>query len=366
MTHISTKGHSRHNVGLLVKFETILPINSQTPLLSLGEGNTPLVKSSYFGKLLDCEIYFKLEGCNPTGSFKDRGMVLAVAKAAEQGKKVLICASTGNTSASAAAYGVKFGFKTLVLLPQGKIAFGKLLQASMFGAILVKVSGNFDSCLQLVREVATIDDSPIALVNSVNPMRIEGQKTVVWEVHEQLGRAPDIHCLPVGNAGNIVAHWKGYSELAEKLFIKERPKMWGIQAENAAPIVLNKVVENPETFATAIRIGNPASWEGAKKAIEESNGHILAVSDDDIAAAYLSLARKEGIFCEPASAASLAGLLKMNRNGTDMKGKTVVCTLTGNGLKDPNSAEKLSLSNFDEHAIEPKLTNLTTILDKFI
>jgi threonine synthase len=277
----------------------------------------------------------KLEGANPTGSFKDRGMVMAVAKAKEEGKTVLVCASTGNTSASAAAYGARAGMRTIVVIPEGRIALGKLAQAKMYGAEILEIKGNFDEALQMVREVG--QEAGIALVNSVNPYRLEGQKTIAFEVIDQLGEVPDIFALPVGNAGNISASWKGFSEYAEKKGTK-RPVLLGVQAAGAAPIVNNHVVENPETVATAIRIGNPASWQLALNALDESNGTILAATDEEILEAYQLLAYTEGVFAEPASCASIAGLKKQVESGMIEKGATIVAVLTGNGLKDPETA----------------------------
>jgi threonine synthase len=283
-----------------------------------------------------CNVWLKYDGANPTGSFKDRGMTMAISKAAEDGSKAVICASTGNTSASAAAYAVKAGMKCAVLVPEGKIAMGKLAQAIVHGATLLQVNGNFDDCLTVARELA--DNYPVALVNSVNPVRIEGQKTASFEIIDQLGYAPDIHCLPVGNAGNITAYWKGYREYKSDGISDSLPRMWGFQAEGAAPLVNGAPVRNPETIATAIRIGNPASWDFAIAARDESEGLIDSVTDAEILEAYRLLASTEGLFCEPSSAAGVAGMLKRHRAGQLDPGQTIVCTLTGNGLKDPHWA----------------------------
>ncbi|ANU10279.1 threonine synthase [Planococcus antarcticus DSM 14505] len=321
--------------GLIEEHKEWLPITENTPPLTLQEGNTPLVHLEKLSKEWGIDLYVKLEGANPTGSFKDRGMVMAVAKAKEEGKTVLICASTGNTSASAAAYGARAGMRTIVVIPEGRIALGKLAQAKMYGAEILEIKGNFDEALQMVREVG--QEAGIALVNSVNPYRLEGQKTIAFEVIDQLGQVPDIFALPVGNAGNISASWKGFTEYAERTGEK-RPVLLGIQAAGAAPIVHNKVVENPETVATAIRIGNPASWQLALDALDQSNGTILAATDEEILEAYQLLARTEGLFAEPASCASIAGIKKQVESGMLEKGSKVVAVLTGNGLKDPETA----------------------------
>lgn len=284
---------------------------------------------------MDIELYFKFEGANPTGSFKDRGMAVAIPRALEEGGRAVICASTGNTSASAAAFAARAGIKAFVLIPEGKIAYGKLAQAIVHGANVLQINGNFDAALEIVKSV--VNEYPIKLVNSINPYRIEGQKTAAFEITDALGDAPIYHALPVGNAGNITAYWKGYKEYKDAGKAKRLPKMLGFQAAGAAPIVLGKPVEKPETVATAIRIGNPASWKGAVNAVTESGGKIDMVTDDEIIAAYRLVAASEGIFCEPASAASIAGVLKLGRAGFFSKGDVVVCTLTGNGLKDPDS-----------------------------
>ena len=322
--------------GVLERYKDYLPITPKTPIITLGEGDTPLVRSRSIEKEFGCKLYFKLEGCNPTGSFKDRGMVVAVAKAVEEGSKAIICASTGNTSASAAAFGARFGLRTAVIIPEGKIALGKLAQALIYGAKIIAIDGNFDQALKIVRQLS--DKHPITLVNSLNPYRIQGQKTAAFEVIDALGDAPDYHFIPVGNAGNITAYWKGYVEYHRAGKATQKPHMMGFQAAGAAPIVENRVIERPETVATAIRIGNPASWKGATDARDESGGVIDAVTDEEILAAYRLLAQEEGIFGEPASAAPIAGLLKSTKGGLKLKGKTVVAIITGTGLKDPDTA----------------------------
>ena len=322
--------------GLIDEYRDRLPVSPATPNVTLREGGTPLVYACVLSEMTGCEVWLKYDGANPTGSFKDRGMTVAISKAAEEGARAVICASTGNTSASAAAYAVKAGMVCAVLVPEGKIAMGKLAQAIVHGARLLQVQGNFDDCLTLARDLA--DRYPVSLVNSVNPDRIEGQKTASFEVVDLLGNAPDIHCLPVGNAGNITAYWKGYTEYADDGIASRRPRMWGFQAAGAAPLVHGEPVAKPETIATAIRIGNPASWVYAIAARDESGGVIDAVTDDEILAAYRLLASREALFCEPASAASVAGLLLMKERGLLDPGQSVVCTLTGNGLKDPQWA----------------------------
>ncbi len=322
--------------GLIEEYRDRLPVTANTPVITLREGGTPLVQAGVLSEMLDCDVWLKYEGANPTGSFKDRGMTMAISKAAEEGAKAVICASTGNTSASATAYAVKAGMTCAVLVPEGKIAMGKLAQAIVHGATLLQVEGNFDDCLTLARALS--DDYPVALVNSVNPARIEGQKTAAFEIVDLLGKAPDIHCLPVGNAGNITAYWKGYVEYARDGLAQSKPRMWGFQAAGAAPLVLGMPILNPETIATAIRIGNPASWQHAIAARDESGGVIDSVTDEEILRAYHLLASKEGLFCEPASAASVAGLINMHAAGLLDSGQLVVCTLTGNGLKDPHWA----------------------------
>ena len=320
--------------GVIEEYRNRLPITKKTPVITLREGGTPLVKAETLSMMLDNEIWLKVEGANPTGSFKDRGMTMAISKAAEDGAKAVICASTGNTSASAAAYASKAGMRPVVLVPQGKIAMGKLAQAIAHGSTLLQVDGNFDDCLNLARDLAA--NYPVALVNSVNPYRIEGQKTASFEIVDMLGDAPDIHALPVGNAGNITAYWKGYEEYFADKLAKKLPQMWGFQAAGAAPIVLGHKVDKPETIATAIRIGNPASWEQAVSARVKSGGIIDSVTDDEILAAYRLVAAKEGVFVEPSSAAGIAGLIKKQSEGKLPKNKRIVITVTGNGLKDVN------------------------------
>ena len=324
-------------VGVLRAYRELLPVTDATPLVTLGEGDTPLVKSNRLGKELGCtQLYFKLEGCNPTGSFKDRGMVVAIAKALEQGSKAVMCASTGNTSASAAAYSAHCDLPALVLIPKGEVAMGKLAQAMAYGAQILMVNGNFDTALSLARTFTC--KHPVTLVNSVNPHRLEGQKTAAFEVVDALGDAPDYVFIPVGNAGNITAYWKGFKEYHRLGRSRQLPRMMGFQAAGAAPIVLGEPVVNPQTIASAIRIGNPASWEGAEEARDASGGVIDSVSDDEILDAYRLLASHEGIFCEPASAASFAGLVKMLRGGLNLAEQKVVCIFTGTGLKDPDLA----------------------------
>ncbi len=322
--------------GVLYQWASILPITDATPRLSLGEGSTPLVRSVRLAAQcgLD-ELWFKLEMCNPTGSFKDRGMVVAVARAVESGAKAIMCASTGNTSASAAAYAAHAGIDCYVLVPEGKVAAGKMAQAVAYGTRIVEVAGNFDEALTAARELTS--SHPVALVNSVNPDRVQGQKTAAFEICEALGDAPELLAIPVGNAGNITAYWKGFIECSEREHASQHPRMLGFQAAGAAPLVSGSPVEKPETVASAIRIGNPASWQGAIAARDESEGSISAVSDEEILEAYALLARGEGLFCEPASAASVAGLLKLGRAGA-IRGGRAVAILTGNGLKDPDTA----------------------------
>ena len=323
--------------GILAKYGDFLPITAATPMISLGEGDTPLVRSRHLEKEIGCgELYFKLEGCNPTGSFKDRGMVVAVAKALEEGRTSVICASTGNTSASAAAYAAASGLSAVIVIPEGKIATGKLAQAIAHGARIITIDGNFDQSLDIVRNLA--QKHRVTLVNSINPHRIEGQKTAAFEIIDTLGDAPDYLFIPVGNAGNITAYWKGFSEYQQAGRANSRPRMMGFQAEGAAPIVRGHAISQPETVATAIRIGNPASWEKAIAARDQSDGVIDMVSDDEIMAAYRLIAAKEGIFGEPASAASLAGLIKLSGKGMDLRRKKVVCVITGTGLKDTDAA----------------------------
>lgn len=318
-------------MGVLTRYHDYLPITPKTPPLTLGEGGTPLVRANVLSEMSGSEVLLKLEGCNPTGSFKDRGMVVAMAKAMEQGARTVICASTGNTAASASAYAARAGLTCAVVIPSGQIARGKLGQAIVHGARILQIAGNFDRSLELARELSEKFD--LALVNSVNPYRLEGQKTAAFEIVDELGRAPDILALPVGNAGNITAYWKGFKEYARGL-----PRMFGFQAAGAAPLVSGIPVDNPQTIASAIKIGKPASWNGAIRARDESHGVIDAVTDDEIRAAHALLARREGVFVEPASAASVAGLLRCTREGRIERGQTTVCVLTGNGLKDPEFA----------------------------
>ena len=323
--------------GVLARYSEYLPVTDNTPMFTMGEGDTPLVRSVRIGDMAGCDdLYFKLEGCNPTGSFKDRGMVVAMAKALEEGSRAIMCASTGNTSASAAAFGAYCDVPALVIIPKGEVAMGKLAQAMAYGAKIIMVKGNFDTALDLVREFTSKHE--VTLVNSVNPHRLEGQKTAAFEIVDSLGEAPDYLFIPVGNAGNITAYWKGFQEYYKLGRSQSLPKMMGFQAEGAAPIVRGEPVANPQTIASAIRIGNPASWQGALDARDGSGGVIDMVSDDEILEAYRILATHEGIFCEPASAASFAGLVKLHRQGLDLKDRRVVCIFTGTGLKDPDLA----------------------------
>jgi threonine synthase len=335
-TTIAANPRTRAWRGVIEEYRDRLPVTAATPVVTLCEGGTPLVPAPRLSALTGCDVHLKVEGLNPTGSFKDRGMTMAISKAAEEGAKAVICASTGNTSASAAAYAVRAGMVCAVLVPQGKIAMGKLAQALVHGARLLQVDGNFDDCLNLARDLA--EHYPVSLVNSVNIYRIEGQKTAAFEIVDAFGDAPDVHFLPVGNAGNITAYWKGYVEYAADGVATKRPVMRGFQAAGSAPIVNGAPVASPSTIATAIRIGNPASWQQALAARDESGGAIEAVTDRDILAAYRLLAREEGVFVEPASAASVAGLLQAKAGGSLAAGQRVVCTVTGNGLKDPEWA----------------------------
>jgi threonine synthase len=337
MTHVATVAPGRPS--LVDRYRAYLPVTDTTPVVSLGEGFTPLVRARRLGEAIGVpNLHLKVEGANPTGSFKDRGMVVAIAKALESGATAVACASTGNTSASAAAYAAAAGLDCVVILPKGHIAAGKLLQALVAGARVVAVDGNFDAAFRIVRELADRNDPPITLVNSINPFRLEGQKTAAFEVCDDLGRAPDVLAIPVGNAGNITAYWMGFEAYREAGVIGRGPAMWGFQAEGAAPIVRGAPVESPETIATAIRIGNPASWQKAEAARDASGGRIEAVTDDEILAAYTDLARLEGVFCEPSSAASVAGVRKLAAAGGVPHEALVVCVLTGNGLKDPDTA----------------------------
>ena len=328
--------------GLIEKYRDRLPVHDDTRIISLGEGNTPLIRLNNIPRELgrEVDIYVKYEGLNPTGSFKDRGMTMAVTKAVEEGSRAIICASTGNTSASAAAYAARAGITAFVLIPDGKIALGKLAQAMMHGSVVVQIRGNFDDGMRLVKEVA--DHAPVTIVNSINPYRLQGQKTAAFEIVEELEFAPDYHCIPVGNAGNITAHWMGYSEYFEHGLVNGRPVMVGYQARGANPFVRGEMVDAPETVATAIRIGHPQSWEKAWNVQKESGGWFDDCSDEEILAAQKLLAEKEGVFCEPASATSLAGALRDVRSGRIPEGSKLVCTLTGHGLKDPDTAIRQS------------------------
>lgn len=334
--------HKRYT-GLIEFYRDRLPVSANTRIISLGEGNTPLIELHNIPRIIgkDVKIYVKFEGLNPTGSFKDRGMTMAVTKAVEAGSQAIICASTGNTSASAAAYAARAGIKAFVIIPEGKIALGKLAQTLMYNAKIIQISGNFDQGMELVKQVAEL--APVTIVNSINPFRIEGQKTAAFEIVDELGFAPDYHCLPVGNAGNITAYWKGYSEYARysnshTAVTRNVPIMCGYQAAGAAPFVVGHPVENPETLATAIRIGNPQSWDLAWQAQKESGGWFAKFTDEEILAAQKLLSQQEGVFCEPASATSLAGAIHDINAGKIPEGSTIVCTLTGNGIKDPDIA----------------------------
>lgn len=324
--------------GIIDKYRDRLPVHDDTRIISLGEGNTPLIRLHNIPKLLgkNVDIYVKYEGLNPTGSFKDRGMCMAVTKAVEEGSKAIICASTGNTSAAAAAYASRAGITAFVLIPDGKIALGKLAQAMMHGAVVIQIKGNFDEGMQLVKEIG--EDTPVTIVNSINPYRLQGQKTAAFEILEELGSAPDFHCIPVGNAGNITAHWMGYSEYHENGIVNRRPRMVGYQAAGSAPFMRGEMVDDPDTVATAIRIGHPQSWDKAWKVREESDGWFDECTDDEILAAQKMLAENEGVFCEPASATSLAGAINDINSGKIPEGSKIVCTLTGHGLKDPDTA----------------------------
>jgi len=356
------------NIGIIERYREFLPVGINTPIVSLNEGGTPLIHAPALSSAIHprISIWLKYEGLNPTGSFKDRGMTVAITKAKEEGYKVIMCASTGNTSASAAAYAARAGLQCAVLIPEGKIALGKLSQAMIHGAKVIQIKGNFDDALQLVRKICY--EHPIALVNSVNPYRIEGQKTGAFEIVDSFnGIAPDFQSMPVGNAGNITAYWKGYKEYYQSGRAKNLPKMLGFQASGAAPIVLGHPVENPQTFATAIRIGNPASWKGAENARDESGGVIGMVSDQQIRNAYKLLARTEGIFAEPASAASIAGVIKLSENGyfdgqTPFSGDKlqIVCILTGHGLKDPDNAISVAEQPL---TVEPKEEEILNCLN---
>ena len=341
--------------GLINKYRDFLPVNDATRIITLTEGNTPLIRLQNIPNLLkkDVNIYVKFEGLNPTGSFKDRGMTMAVTKAVEEGSNAIICASTGNTSAAAAAYAARAGIKAFVLIPEGKIAMGKLAQAMMYGAEIIQIKGNFDRGLELVKQVA--EEAPVTIVNSINPYRLQGQKTAAFEIIEQLGRAPDYHCLPVGNAGNITAHWMGYSEFKAQGLSTKTPHMVGFQAAGAAPFLRGEMVDDPETVATAIRIGHPQPWKQAWAAEKESEGWFDELTDDEILAAQKLLAQKEGVFCEPASAASIGGAMRDIKSGKIPEGSTIVCTLTGNGLKDPDTAISQCGGGSSMKAIDAKL-----------
>ena len=339
--------------GVIEAYREFLPVTAAMPVVTLLEGGTPLLEAPRLSQLVGARVLLKLEGLNPTGSFKDRGMTLAISKAVEEGAKAVVCASTGNTSAAAAAYASRAGLTSAVLIPEGHIALGKLAQALVYGAKVLQVRGNFDEALAIVRALG--EKAPVTVVNSVNPHRIDGQKTGAFEIVDALGDAPDVHCIPVGNAGNITAYWKGYCEYRAAGRSTKLPRMLGFQAEGAAPIVLGKPVENPDTVATAIRIGNPASWYGATAAASESGGGIYAVTDEEILAAYRFLASEESVFCEAASAAAVAGLLKYGVP----EGVTVVCVLTGHGLKDPDLAiSQITVPtavDADEHCVREAL-----------
>ncbi|GAC81616.1 threonine synthase [Gordonia malaquae] len=351
MTNAAYKPVHQGWPGLIEAYRDRMPVQDDWKIVTLHEGATPLIAAPVLSEITGCEVYLKVEGLNPTGSFKDRGMTMAVTNAVNNGKKAVLCASTGNTSASAAAYATRAGMTCAVLIPEGKIAMGKLAQAVMHGAQVIQVQGNFDDCLELARKV-TAEFTEIELVNSVNPARIEGQKTASFEIVDVLGKAPDIHALPVGNAGNITAYWKGYREYHADGIIDTLPRMLGVQAAGAAPLVNGAPVSDPETIATAIRIGSPASWNQAVAAKDESNGQFRAATDEKILEAYRLVAGREGVFVEPASAASVAGLLAAHEEGWVTPGSTVVCTVTGNGLKDPDTA-LLGMPKVDAIPVDP-------------
>jgi threonine synthase len=352
-------GSSRWS-GVIDRYARYLPVTNATPIVSLDEGNTPLIRVDNFARAIggEFELWLKYEGLNPTASFKDRGMTVAVSKAKERGAKVVVCASTGNTSASAAAYAARANLKCAVLLPHGKIAMGKLAQALMYGATTIAVEGNFDDALRIVRELG--ETGRVEVVNSINPFRIEGQKTAAFEVCDQLGRAPDFHFLPVGNAGNITAYWKGYQEYFAAKQSDRLPRMFAFQAAGAAPIVEGRPVPNPSTVATAIRIGNPASWKGATEALKASNGHIAKVTDHEILSAYKLIARTDGIFVEPASATALAGLIVCLKAGMIPEGSVIAATMTGHGLKDPDNA--LQTAGFEPTVVKPELAEVMKVM----
>ena len=350
--------------GLINKYRDRLPVHDDTRIISLGEGNTPLIRLNNIPSTLgkDVDIYVKYEGLNPTGSFKDRGMCMAVTKAVEEGSKAIICASTGNTSAAAAAYAARAGITAFVLIPEGKIALGKLAQAMIHGAVVIQIKGNFDKGMQLVKEVG--EEAPVTIVNSINPYRLQGQKTAAFEILEELGAAPDYHCIPVGNAGNITAHWMGYKEYHEHGIVNSLPKMVGYQASGAAPFMRGAMVDNPETVATAIRIGHPQSWDKAWVVHKESKGWFDECSDEEILAAQKLLTEKEGVFCEPASATSLAGAMRDIKAGKIEEGAKIVCTLTGHGLKDPDTAIKQCEGSKNMFTVEATLEKVKkAILD---
>ncbi|HEY5768673.1 MAG TPA: threonine synthase [Terrimicrobium sp.] len=344
-----------HDRGVISRFRQYLPITEATPVVSLNEGSTPLIYSPRLSERAEAEVFVKYEGLNPTGSFKDRGMTVAVSKAIEHGARTVICASTGNTSAAAAAYAARAGILCAVLLPAGKIASGKLVQAYLYGAKVIALRGNFDDALRLVRELGGLDG--ITIVNSINPDRIEGQKTAAFEVIEELGNAPDLHILPVGNAGNVTAYWKGYREFHKIGRATVLPRMMGFQATGSAPIFHNRIIESPNTVATAIRIGNPASWEGANNAFKESHGAIGVVTDEEILSAQGWLAKSEGIFVEPASAASVAGLFQLGKTA----GRRIVLTVTGHGLKDPDTA--MTTGDYRPREAEADLSAIHRLLE---
>jgi threonine synthase len=346
--------------GLISAYHSFLPVSDKTPVITLYEGQTILLPAHSLSDRLNIQLYLKFEGQNPTGSFKDRGMTVAVSKAVENGSKAVMCASTGNTSASAAAYAARAGIKCVVLVPDGYIAMGKLAQALIYGAEVVAVKGNFDAALQLVRKIT--QEHPLTLVNSLNPHRIEGQKTAAFEICDQLGETPDYLCLPVGNAGNITAYWKGFKEYKAAGRISYTPRMMGFQAADAAPIVKGEVVPDPQTVATAIRIGNPASWQNAVNALDESQGQIDVVTDEEILAAYQEVARSEGLFVEPASAAALAGVIKLAEKNYFSQGDRVVCIMTGHGLKDPDTT--LKTCNLQPRVVPAKESAVLQILDE--
>ena len=344
-----------HDHGVISRFRQHLPVSKITPIISLNEGSTPLIHSPRLSERVEADVFIKYEGLNPTGSFKDRGMTVAVSKALERGARTAICASTGNTSAAAAAYAARANILCAVLLPAGKIASGKLVQAYLYGARVIALRGSFDDALRLVRELGGLEG--IAIVNSINPDRIEGQKTAAFEIIEELGDAPDLHVLPVGNAGNITAYWKGYREFFAQGRATKLPRMMGFQASGYAPIFHNRIIESPNTVATAIRIGNPASWQCATSALQESHGSIGVVTDQEILGAQSWLAKSEGIFVEPASAASIAGLFQLGKRGA----RRIVLTVTGHGLKDPDTA--MTTGDYRPIEAEPNLVSIRNILE---